>query len=187
MTRRSRAWRPWAFAALALLISVGACKTPPPLPCPQVIVLDDASRLTRFADGPGRDLLDVAFKAEMPEVFAACRKQKQGLEVTVAPTIAVTRGAAAAPSPAEVPFFVSVLDPSGAILNKQQFGAAFDLSGNRSRVMRREDDPPVTVLLPPGRNWEDYRIYVGFQLTPEELQFNEQQGELGRGTGGLTR
>jgi hypothetical protein len=52
-----------------------------------------------------------------------------------------------------------------------------EFPGNLTRVALRDDDPPVTVdiPLPAGRAATDYQILVGFQLSPDELEYNRRR------------
>ena len=86
--------------------------------------------------------------------------------------------------------------PSGALLQKIEadfggwdaFAAEFakaaqtQFAANRARVIVRDDDPPISIDIPlPYKAAEyEYEVLVGFQLTPEELAYNQRWQGLGR-------
>jgi len=155
-----------------------------PQPCPRVSVLGDAARLTRFAEGPGRDLTDVAYEAEMTNVFSGCEhvvdddSGQTVVVIAVAPVVSAVRGPANRDHEARFDYFVTVVGPDNAILNKETFGLTVQFPGNRTRVRFRDDDPPVTIDLPLSGDVSatGYRLFVGFQLTPDELGYNRRRG-----------
>jgi len=182
---RASACRGAVAVALLAVAGLSACtlfeEELPPV-CPDVVVLGDATRLTRFAEGGGRDLLDVDFDARIDNVSVGCELIEEDDEtimmVAVAPIVTVERGPANRDREARFDYFISVLDPQQAILNKQTFGIAVRFPGNRSRLTFRDDAPPVTVDLPlaGGRTPDVFELVVGFQLSAEELTFNRRRG-----------
>lgn len=173
-----------AFAAGATLLSVGGCSSSnKEVPvCPSVLVLSEASSMTRFVPGRGTDLLDVDFDAEVTDLLSGCKIEKAGkpgakMTVAVAPILVVSRGAANTDGRADFSYFVSVIDADDRIVNKQEFPVGVTFEGNRNTVLVREDEEPISVdiPLPPGRNPLDYEIIVGMQLTQEQLDYNRKR------------
>ncbi len=182
---------------LALLAtSLGtACSSKDVAPaCPRVAVLNGAGSLTRFAPGPGRDLLDVDFQADMADLVSACRDKQapDGKPITVvalAPVLVANRGPANRDHQARFSYFVSVVDSGQQILTKQIFPIEIDFSGNRNRVVLRDDDPPITVDVPnpKGVGARGYEILLGFQLTQDEIDYNRKRAAGGDVGGALIR
>jgi hypothetical protein len=171
---------------LVASLILGACSgddddDQPRLQCPRVAVLSDASRLTRFASETGRDLLDVDYQAEVTDLFAGCNltENEAGESVViiaVAPEILASRGPANKSQRADFTYFVSVVADKQTILSKETFPVSLFFDGNRSQVVYRDDNPPVTIDLPwteafPTKNYE---ILVGFQLTQADLNYNRE-------------
>lgn len=190
MASRARDRRPPAIAMAAALTlacaAVGSCSSvPPPPECPRVSVLNDASTLTRFGPGPGRDLVDVDYRAEFSDVRSGCRfatddaKKLDKLVVAVAPVFVATRGPASESGNAEFAYFVSVVGANQEILNQQRFSVSVAFPGNRTRVELRQDDPPVSIDIPlRDEQAERYEIIVGFQLSRDELDYNHRSRGL---------
>jgi hypothetical protein len=153
--------------------------------CPRVAVLSEAGSLTRFAPGGGRDILDIDFQGEIGDLIAACEypdsKGGRKVVVQVAPVFVLSRGAANTDRRASFTYFVSVVR-NEQILSKQPYEIVWEFAGNRSRVVIKDDDPPITIDIPlPYKAAEfEYEVIVGFQLTPEELAYNQKARGIGR-------
>lgn len=154
--------------------------------CPRVAVVGDASSLTRFRPGPGRDILDIDFQANMTDVRAACeypdkKAERREVVVQVAPVLVFSRGAANGDRKAQATYFVSVVR-NAEVLTKQEFVAAVDFVGNRSRVLFNDTEPPITIDIPLSYKAAEYEyeVLLGLQLTPEELEETRKWRGLGR-------
>jgi hypothetical protein len=174
------------LASLVVLALLGcSSKSSNDKVCPRVAVLSDAGSLTRFRPGPGRDILDIDFQAEIGDLVAACQfsgeKDDRRLVVQTAPVFVVSRGAANTDRKAAFTYFVSVIR-TDEILTKELFEASAEFAGNRSRVIVQDDQDPVTIEMSlPYRDAEyEYQILIGFQLTQEELEYNQRWYGLGR-------
>lgn len=181
--------RPWQTAACMLVMAalIGCSSDDKQMKvCPRVAVLSEAGKITRFQPGPGRDILDIDFQGEIGDVVASCEypDAKQGqrqVTVQVAPVFVFSRGAANRQPTIDFTYFVSVVR-DGRILSKQQFEAQTQLLPNRGRVIVRDDNPPITVDIPlPYKAAEyEYEVLLGFQLTADELAYNQRWQGLGR-------
>ena len=67
--------------------------------------------------------------------------------------------------------FVAIVGPQGDVLQREAFRIGFSWPENRSRVGSVEDLEPRIALASPDRAGE-YRIWVGLQLTAEQLAWN---------------
>ena len=184
------------LAAAVLTAMVAACSSDRDLApaCPDTSVVSDASTITRFGPGPGRDLLNVDLQAEIADLVTACndKKKRDGVpvaEVVLAPVIVASRGPANQNRTPTLRYFVSVVDANQQILQKQTFDLRLDFTENRTRLVIRDDDPPIKVYVPnrKGAGARGYQVLVGFQLTQEELTYNRDRGASGVAPGALTR
>ncbi len=177
--------------AAALAVAAAGCTGDDPASrprCPEIAILADAAGLVRFAPGGGQDLTDVDHEAEIIDFAYGCRYEgdpddfDRVLLVGVAPVIEAVRGPANTDRQASFEYFVTLTDGGRRVVNKQTFGVALTFPGNQTRVTLRDDEPPITITIPAGAGTSpfDYRIFVGFQLTPAELEFNRRRrGALG--------
>lgn len=187
MSRLNSAGRGRAFLlAVLFALLIGGCSSNDTAKvCPRAAVLSEAGSLTRFGPGAGRDILDIEWQGEVSDIVADCvfrdLKGSRQAVVRLTPVFALSRGAANTDGKADFTYFVSVVR-NREILSKQLFELTETFPGNRSRMVVRDDDPPIIVDIPlPARaTGSEYEILVGFQLTPEELQRNEEARRLGR-------
>lgn len=155
-----------------------------PEPCPPVLKLADAAELTRFTDGPGRDLIDVDFTARISHISGKCFYERDPdtgdgqVRVTVKTEFKIDRGPANKTHEARFDYFVSLLDEGGRVIDKPLFPYQSKYWKNRQTI--RDVDAPVELIIPlrGDQYGTDFTIYVGFQLTQEELDFNKEK--LGR-------
>ena len=163
--------------------------------CPGLAVLRDAATITKFRPGGGRGEADIVYQGEITDARISClhdlRKPKSSgnfmtdllaraappppvgtmkMEITV--IMRATNGPAAPPGPITMPYFVSVTDAQKNVLNKGAFEVAVDFPKARSR--RLVTDAPIKLEIPiaKGQTGAEYGVFIGYQLTREELQYN---------------
>ena len=87
-------------AVVAVLVAgmLTACESAPDpdaaLGCPRVAIVADAAYAEQFRPGPGRDLTDLASRAQIIRISGSCAYDEDGVTVTVTMPIAVERGPA---------------------------------------------------------------------------------------------
>ena len=162
-----------ALFALALAGCGGGSPPPPSMVCPPPLTVQDASRITHFRDGPGRDPHDIAYEASLVNSASSCQLGPRLLDVTVVMIVAVSAGPSVTPGQTRVPYFVRVLDGNGTVVQGQDFTADFKLSSASPRGESREE---LSLTIPFGevRDLTGYRIAVGLKPSPEELNYNRR-------------
>ncbi|MCA1941442.1 MAG: hypothetical protein LDL26_10625 [Caenispirillum bisanense] len=177
----ARTVRRLACAALALPV-LAACsglslekETPPP--CPQVRIDRMTAQAVTF-QGEGRDITDMLHKVDLAGYQGECDYQEDQVVLALVPGFTVEKGPAAG-SAAEGSFqyFVAIPSYYPSPAAKEVFGVTFQFPDPVTPRMRVAD-APVTLTLPrkPGESLEGLEIYLGLQLTPEQLQYNRQSG-----------
>lgn len=157
-------------ATLALLAS---CNRTPPA-CPRASIISDGATVTRFREGTGRDLTDVVVKGEIVDVAVDCNYDRRGVDVALQVAIAATRGPADRNRVADFEYFVAVTDPQRNILAKEVFQVRLQFPPNAQRTGTVDEIEP-RIPLKNRDEGVDYQIIVGFQLTPEEMEWNRSQ------------
>lgn len=142
--------------------------------CPKGVIPADAASVTRFRDGPGRDLTDVLAKGEIINILVQCRYDRRGVTVDLQIAIGAERGPADRSRVAEFDYFVALVDPEQKILVKEPFRARFEFRDNRTRLGQIEEIEPRLPLVD-AMQGPNHQILVGFQLTPDELAWNRNQ------------
>ncbi len=163
--------------------------------CPGLSVLRDAATITKFRPGGGRSEADIIYQGEITDARITCvhdlRKPKKTgnfmtdmlaraapppqdgtMKMEIILIMRATNGPAARPGPIILPYFVSVTDAEKNVLNKAAFEVAVDFPKTRSRQL--VTDAPVKLEIPiaKGQTGAEYGIFIGYQLTREELQYN---------------
>lgn len=159
---------PLVLTGLALL--AGCAGEPEVRPCPRAVVLNDASKQVKF-DGQGRDLTDVLFEASVSTGRLICEYDENVLDVDLQVEVIASRGPANNDRLANVTYFVAVSQLDQTVLARESFDIAIPFPGNRTRVSGLEEIGQV-ITLPAGQDGGDYVIYVGLELTHEELEYN---------------
>ena len=143
----------------------------PTLTCPEITKVGDAVKLTRFSPG-GHDLTDVLFEAAVGAVGGSCSSGDNG-SVNVALNVQFTasRGPADKTRKALFTYFVAIVDKSENILAREQFDTGVAFPGNQTRntaVEELEENIP----LQKGQQGNQFRVFIGFVLTPDEVAYN---------------
>lgn len=173
----------WRAVAAGLLLFVASCgeNEEDLAPCPQAKVLSEPSELTRFKEGPGRDLTDVSFKASIVRVVGECGYKKKGGEVDVELTVSidVTRGPANPEGKVAFSYFVAVSEyledggPAPAVLGREAFTVEASFADGR-KGLRYKDVLDITIPRPDARDVRNYVLFLGIELTPEEMAYNKK-------------
>ena len=169
-----------AVAAIALIMA--GCSNDDAedkVPCPAAKVLGEPSEVTRFRDGPGRDPTDVVFEARMMRVAGECAYDQDGgdVEVTLAVLMDVTRGPALDGGKVNFRYFVAVAewvqegDQEPTVLSREAFPVDTMIPAGR-RGLRYQDQLEITIPRPDNRDVRNYVLYLGFELTQDELSYN---------------
>jgi hypothetical protein len=171
LSRNSAIRRSRALAGLVAVLVLASCATEPETrPCPQALVLADAARQVKFS-GQGRDLTDVVFEANIQTGRLVCAYDDNVLDVDLQVRVVASRGPANSDRLANISYFVAVARTDQTVLARESFDIAIPFPGNRTRVAGLEEIGQV-ITLPGDDDGDDYRIYVGLELTPEELDYN---------------
>lgn len=137
--------------------------------CPQAVVLTDAARQVKFS-GPGRDLTDVLFEASIQAGRLVCEYDDNVLDVDLQVEVVARRGPANSDRLANITYFVAVAQ-SETVLARESFDIAIPFPGNRTQVSGLEEIGQV-ITLQGNETGDDYRIYVGLELSRDELEYN---------------
>ncbi|MFD2261831.1 hypothetical protein ACFSM5_02960 [Lacibacterium aquatile] len=163
------------FGILAL---AGCSSGAPPseqggLACPDVSILAEASRLTQWKPGTGRDLTDVISNSEMMQVTGTCDFPSRSNKVLVQFAIAIRAesGPANPSHTADIPYFIALVDKNRKVVVRERFSSQVTFPANQARI-GFYDEFEHQFALPNGARAQDYAYFVGFEMSEEELQRN---------------
>ena len=170
-------WRPdllrRLICACGLAVALAACAGEEVVPpCPQLQLLKDTDRLVKFV-GEGRDLTDVEYEAALRAPFMSCEYDDDVVEALVIVNLVALRGPADEDRVAQIAYFVAIADQSREVVAREEFVVEIPFQGNQTQVAVTEEVAP-RIPLRAQENGADYWVYVGLRLTPDELQYNQE-------------
>lgn len=171
------ALRPVVAALLPLALascSVFEKKEPPP--CPPIFILGDASKLTKFRPGPGRDLTDVEYEAEIIGYKGGCAYDEKGAKIDLQVTFSVQRGPGNTGNKADFTYFAAVPYYYPAPEAKAEFPVTVGFPDGTNYVKFTDETVDMRIPVKDKEVIDKYEIYLGFQTTQEELNRNRKTG-----------
>jgi len=184
-----------AFRGLAVLslcaVTLSACETaddlnpfaPPKVvpACPTVKFLQDADKITVFRNGPGRDITDIVFEADLNGFLGDCEyvgEHGNFTEVVVTMRVGfnLARGPAASTRQANLRYFVAVPEFFPAPEGKSLFARTVTFPAGRNNVSFVDDEVEIRIPLSKDRRGPGTQVFIGFELTPDQLNLNRRRG-----------
>lgn len=138
--------------------------------CPQIAFLGGTERVVKFRPGAGQTAADIAARADMMRLGSSCELKPDSARAHLIFDVEVTR----IPGPRatlEFPYFIAVTDAEGTVLAKHQFSARIAFADNVGAGASKEQIQEL-IPLAAGQRSGLIQIYVGFQLTDDELNYN---------------
>ena len=173
------------FAAAALSVGCAsserakAARDKNPAPCPNVLVLQDASRAVEFSD-ENQTLENVAYTAEVTNVELVCRYfADEPIKASLDIDLAFGRGPKATSLDHEFTYFVAVTRRNQELIEKSEF--TIPVKFGKDDLVERVSEEIDEILIPrkgeqtSGTNFE---IIVGLALTPAQARFNRSGKSL---------
>jgi hypothetical protein len=151
------------------------------LKCPNVGIMQDLQAVAKFGPGPGRTDNDVAYGARMLKAEVSCDmdKKRGGLAVSTTLGISALRTRTDVRK-VQLTYFVAVVDRRQTILAKRDFAIDLEFPSTQQRLEISEQHEEF-IPMPKDASGPDYGVVFGFELTPEELQYNRDRASRGPG------
>ncbi len=164
-------------AVFTALLALSGCKIfvkDDPPPCPRVSVVEDASKLVRFT-GAAHDANSIEMSAEITKYRGSCfyDKDDKKMEVKINVGIDAFAGPAFTGSAERVDYFVAIPAFSGPE-GKQIFPLKLDIPKGPKGTHIDDGEVSLTFPVKDIKKLEAYEIFVGFQLSPDELDYNRK-------------
>jgi hypothetical protein len=172
------------FAAAAMVLTGCASKKARlareanPAPCPNIMILKDASRLIEF-NGEER-AEDIAYTAEMVDVSSTCRYfADEPINAGVTIDLAFGRGPKADSDKKVFTYFVAVTRKDAEVIAKKEFQIPVEFSDDRPiRVEQVDIDRVHIPRAGDNVSGTNFEIIVGLSLTPQQAIFNRSGKSL---------
>jgi hypothetical protein len=136
-------------------------------------VLSDAATVTKFRPGGGKDLTDVEYQAAIEKIGITCDVNKKEVEVKLTMTVNVYLGPAATGTEANMDYFVAVM--TGEIVHRKNITNVNIKFPEPLRSTSFIQNADLTIPLRENTTPRIYEILAGFQLSPEQLDYNRQR------------
>jgi hypothetical protein len=149
-----------------------------PAPCPNIVVLTEASRLIEF-DG-AETVENVAYSGEVIDVTSTCRYfGDKPIEAGVTLDLAFGRGPKGVEDDKTFSYFVAVTRKDAEVIAKEVFPVKVSFSENRPIEAKRVDIDRIFITRA-GENISgtNFEIIVGLVVTPEQAIFNRSGKSL---------
>jgi hypothetical protein len=137
--------------------------------CPAVGVIDHLNTITRF-NGQGQTNGDVVFDATIVDLEANC-SEGGVVSTEISFSIRAKKGVAFEGQFHQLTYYVVVLRDSHMITHKKVYTTRVNFKTGSNTAGVRETLVQTFNSFEEPRRY-DYEILVGFEVTPEELQFN---------------
>ena len=139
------------------------------IPCPPIVVAPEVARLIGYRPGPGRGPTDMSYSASFQQPAARCGIRGNNLIVAMRIGIDVRRGPANLNRRADFAYFAAITDATGRVIGKEIFPADVPF-GDRPGIRLIEELEQVIPMR--GADPSAYKLYLGFQLSREQLRRN---------------
>ncbi len=167
------------YVVVCAALVAAACSVispPDPGPCPKASIVADAARMTQFRPGPGQDLIDIQFDAEISRLDSSCAYNRAGDTITAVTSVRIiaARGPASNTTAGTMNFFVAVADSGQRVLARERFSSDFTLQRSQRRAGIVEEIEEL-IPLAPGQSGANFEILIGFELTNDQLEYNRRR------------
>ncbi|HCX14541.1 MAG TPA: hypothetical protein DGZ24_04420 [Rhodospirillaceae bacterium] len=156
---------------LAAIIS-GCANTVPP-PCPPVRVDSITATMTKFRDEVSQDLSDVEYQGKIIGFKGECVFYEEEVEVLLDIDFQIISGPAAQAGPVSLYYFAAIPQFFPTLSGKKVFEIQRRLTGGATSPQSfTESNVSVKIPLKEKQPAASFDVYLGFQLSDEQLQFN---------------
>lgn len=144
-------------------------------PCPYVKVLYDAARDVRFASNQV-SAANVTWSSEIDGLSATCKYGKdEPIKVELIVTFAVGKGPQAQGNSTDLHYWVAVTHRNAAVLAKEEFTVPVTVPAGQDRTLAFQHIKEITIPRADDKvSGENFEVLVGFDVTPEQAEFNRK-------------
>lgn len=139
--------------------------------CPTIRILADGAHLTKFKQGPGRDITDVLYTVDIVNYQGSCgyRDKDSHVETAIKLMFDIDRGPANLQGLGEIQYFVAVENRA-----KEVFSTKFKFDPNTPKLRQVDEEVSIDIPIRPGDTPQNTVVWLGLQLTADELDFNRR-------------
>ncbi len=147
-------------------------------PCPQVEIVDDLSSLSDFTSPQKMTKDNLISRVDLSSAESTCKLASTSAIVDLKVVFSGKLGPKARQKSSDkpffsYPFFIAVTAPSGKIMAKEIFSASLTYDSKENSHAYFENLRQI-IPIASKEQAKNYRILVGFQLSPEQLTYNRE-------------
>jgi len=151
--------------------------------CPKIQLLKDTDTITAYRKGPGRDITDIRFEADLKGFTGECeyigeKGVYSAVKVTLKVGFDISRGPAETRRTTSVSYFVAIPEFYPKPAGRNVFTAKVTFPENRNTMRIVDEEVEILIPLTKTRKGPGSKVYIGFQLTPDQLAFNRQKRQI---------
>lgn len=144
--------------------------------CPQVEIVSELAAISEFADPMAPLPENLMSRVQIVNPRASCEYTARSVTVDLKLTFDGIMGPKGRVRASDrpffsYPFFVAVTSPSGKILAKEVFAASLTFDSGNNRQVYIENLRQI-IPVKGQDNGKRHKVMVGFQLSPEQLNYN---------------
>lgn len=143
-------------------------------PCPLLGVLYDNARVVDFNEGGNQRYANIEYTGEMQGIRGLCRYvDEDPITMSIEVDMAFGRGPASTSNRQTYRYWVAVTRRGFGPIAKEYFDVDVRWNGDEAVVTRTEEINSIVIpRADADTSGENFEVLVGFELTPEQLQFN---------------
>lgn len=170
-----------ALVILLATVAIAGCSKKVAPACPTGGKLADASTITVFRDGPGRDITDIEYKAQLLDVQGGCEYifDENRMTMWFQAIFDIEPGPTTTSETFDIPYFIAITKKGNIVIEqegfKESFVATVPVPETRASFRYRDGIVDVEMPLTDDINGRNIEIIFGFQLTEEQLRYNRAQ------------
>gem|GEM_PF-872418 len=163
------------IAMLSACSSLVGNKKPPP-PCPKAFLLKNANSLTYFRSGLTQDVTDILAEIAIVDFKGECNynKKQTRAHMSITLTFDIKRGPADKKKETNFQYFVAIPKFYPAPKGKKIFLLRAQFKGRKTRI-KLVDEISIEIPIPKNSAIDQYAVYIGLQLKPEQLKYNRSE------------
>jgi hypothetical protein len=142
--------------------------------CPSTDVTGELGTITRVR-GTGGNYADLEYHGSLNHLTGSCDVDDDGVTVSLSVTILAEIGPAATDPNVDLPYFVAVVGPDNRVVAKRVLDDKLTFAPQQSHA-GAVDHLTQRIDLKNKRDAPNYHVFLGFQLTKDELDYNRAHG-----------
>lgn len=146
--------------------------------CPEIRLIEELASYSEFSDSSSTRDSDLVSRVKIADVKSACHTDERTVTADLKLAFEGVLGPQARQSTSEkpffaYPFFVAIASPEGKILAKEVFAAGMAYPAGQNRHVYYENIRQI-IPIEARDHGRPFKILLGFQLGPDQLEYNRK-------------